>query len=61
LLSTRLSYRWTISNDVLAKSTISPVGRVTRPIAPFPKPVKKPLAPSSFAPFIGFVTTPLTP
>jgi len=34
---------------------------VTRPIAPFPKPVKKPLAPSSFAPFIGFVTTPLTP
>jgi hypothetical protein len=57
----RLSYRLTKSIDVLAKSTIPPVGRVTKPRKPFPKPLTKPDAPPFFAPEIGFVTTPVTP
>lgn len=38
-----------------------PVGRVTRPIIPFPKPLKNPDAPSALAPATGLVTTPVTP
>ena len=49
------------SNEVLAKSTIPPVGRVTRPRKPFPKPLTKPDAPPCFAPETGLVTTPVTP
>jgi hypothetical protein len=50
-----------ISNEVLAKSTIPPVGLVTRPRKPFPKPLTNPEAPPCFAPDTGFVTTPVTP
>ena len=55
------SYRLIKSNDVLVKSTIAPVGRAKRPIVPIPKPLKKPDAPLSLAPAIGFVTTPVKP
>jgi hypothetical protein len=54
-------YRLIKSNEVLAKSTIPPVGRVTRPRKPFPNPFIKPEAPPSFAPDTGLVTTPVTP
>ena len=54
-------YRLIISNEVLAKSTIPPVGRVTRPRKPLPKPLTNPDAPPSFAPETGLVTTPVTP
>jgi hypothetical protein len=50
-----------ISNEVLAKSTIPPVGRVTRPRKPFPKPFTNPAGPPCLAPDTGFVTTPVTP
>jgi hypothetical protein len=56
-----LTYRLIKSSELLVKSTIPPVGRVTRPINPFPKPLKKPDAPSCFAPATGFVTTPFKP
>lgn len=46
---------------MLAKSTIPPVGLVTRPRKPFPKPLTKPDAPPCFAPETGLVTTPVTP
>ena len=49
------------SNEVLAKSTIPPVGRVTRPRKPFPKPLTNPVATPCFAPETGLVTTPATP
>ena len=60
-LSIRLAYRLIKSSDVLAKSTTPPVGRATRPIKPFPKPLINPDAPPCLAPLIGFITTPLTP
>jgi hypothetical protein len=56
-----LSYRLTKSSEVLAKSTIPPVGCVTRPRKPLPKPLTKPDAPPRIAPVTGFVTTPVTP
>jgi len=54
-------HRLMISKEVLAKSTIPPVGRVTRPRKPFPRPLTNPDVPPSFAPETGFVTTPFTP
>lgn len=61
IISNFFLYRLTASSEVLAKSTIPPVGCATRPIKPFPKPLKKPAAPASLAPDTGFVTTPVTP
>lgn len=54
-------YRLTASKEPDAKSTTPAVGRATRPTAPLPKPLKKPPTPSSRAPDIGLVNTPVTP
>lgn len=56
-----MTYRFTASNEPLAKSITPAVGLVIRPTAPFPNPVKNPSTPCSFAPLIGFVKTPVTP
>ncbi|CAH1965920.1 unnamed protein product [Acanthoscelides obtectus] len=45
----------TASNDPLAKSTTPATGRVTRPTAPLPNPLKKPSTPCSLAPVTGFL------
>ena len=44
-----------------AMSSTPATGFVAIPMIPLPKPLKKPLAPSSLAPLIGCVTRPVTP
>lgn len=45
-----LLYLWMPWKVLLAMSTMPPVGRATTPTNPLPMPLKKPAAPSFFAP-----------
>ena len=49
------------SSDWLAKSKIPPVGLVTTPRRPLPRPSKNPETPPEAAPSIGFSNIPVTP